>query len=92
MGSFVVFVITWTILERLAEVLIGLRQTRLAILQYMINGLIRIAFASVLASYYGISGIFVSNALALTIALGLFLLFFPPGLVPRYRPIPNLQI
>ena len=89
-GAFIIFVITGTILERLAEVFIALRRTGFVLLMYVVNGLIRVAFIVILASNFKVFGIFASCVLAATLALGLGLLLFLPRLIPGYRPLPSL--
>ena len=89
-AAFIVFVSAGTLFGILDGVFIGLRRAKFALGKNILQNLLRVALAVIMASFFGVFGVFVSWGLAISAALilGVILLLF---ILPGYRPVPSLQ-
>ncbi len=89
-AAFVVFTATATLNIITTQAFVSFRRTGFALVQGIITGVLRLALAVGLASFFGVFGIFASHGVALAVSLGVCFLIFLPWILPRYRPIPSL--
>jgi len=88
--AFIIFIAAATLFSLLDGVFIGMRRANFTLAKNVVQNVLRVGLAVIMASFFGVFGIFASWGLAMLVALvlGIVLLMF---VLPNYRPVPNLQ-
>ena len=74
------------------QAFIAKRAAKYTLIKGSISGLSKIVFVIILASFFGVFGIFASLGLATLLAVVVSIFFFLPKAHPGYKPIPQLAI
>ena len=90
-AAFLVFTMAWTLFALTDQVFVAKRTAKFTFIKNITSAILKVPLPILFAASFGAFGIFTSAGLAMTVAVGIALLWFLPRVQRGYFPLPAFQ-